>query len=158
MVAINFQARFADLVATGEKTQTIRLSPRGIKIGTELQLYTGQRTKACRKLGDGICKAVNEIKLEKDMAFIGGDDRSYLIDLDRLAIRDGFGSYSEMYEWFSQRYKRDVITGWLIEWRRTYLHATGNGEWQAMRGAVPDLTDGLSSEAFVRKQRDEWDN
>jgi hypothetical protein len=30
--------------------------------------------------------------------------------------------------------------------------------WEKMRGAVPDLTDGLSSEAFVRKQRDEWDS
>ena len=30
--------------------------------------------------------------------------------------------------------------------------------WEKMRGAVPDLTDGLSSEAFIRKQRDEWDS
>jgi hypothetical protein len=30
--------------------------------------------------------------------------------------------------------------------------------WEKMRGAVPDLTNGLSSEAFVRKQRDEWDS
>jgi len=30
--------------------------------------------------------------------------------------------------------------------------------WEKMRGAVPDLTDGLSSEEFVRKQRDEWDS
>ena len=30
--------------------------------------------------------------------------------------------------------------------------------WEKMLGAVPDLTDGLSSEAFVRKQRDEWDS
>ena len=30
--------------------------------------------------------------------------------------------------------------------------------WEKMRGAVPDLTDGLSSDAFVRKQRDEWDS
>jgi len=31
-------------------------------------------------------------------------------------------------------------------------------QWEKMRGAVPDLTDGLSSEAFVRKQRDGWDS
>jgi hypothetical protein len=30
--------------------------------------------------------------------------------------------------------------------------------WEKMRGAVPDLTNGLSSEAFIRKQRDEWDS
>ena len=30
--------------------------------------------------------------------------------------------------------------------------------WEKIRGAVPDLTDGLSSEAFIRKQRDEWDS
>jgi len=36
--------------------------------------------------------------------------------------------------------------------------AGGQCPWQAMRGAAPDLTGGLSSEAFVRKQRDEWDS
>jgi hypothetical protein len=35
--------------------------------------------------------------------------------------------------------------------------AGGQCPWQVMRGSAPDLTGGLSSEAFVRKQRDEWD-
>ena len=54
MVAINFSAQFADAVASGQKTQTIRRSARAAA-GQVLQLYTGQRTKACRKLADAIC-------------------------------------------------------------------------------------------------------
>lgn len=130
MVAINFQARFAELVATGKKKQTIRLSPRGIKPGTELQLYTGQRTKSCRKLGDAVCTRIDEIKLEKDKALLGIYVAFVSINnsdlFTTLALRDGFSSYSEMYEWFSQRYKRDVINGWLIQWENTISTKKGD--------------------------------
>lgn len=34
----------------------------------------------------------------------------------------------------------------------------GECTWESIRGAVPNMTDGLSSEEFVRKQRDEWDD
>lgn len=45
------------------------------------------------------------------------------------------------------------VSSWLQD-----LVAGDQCPWEKMRGAVPDLTDGLSSEAFVRKQRDEWDS
>lgn len=62
MVAYNFQAQFADDVEHGFKTQTIRRDAR-CKSGDKLQLYTGQRTKNCRKLCDAICKRVTPIKI-----------------------------------------------------------------------------------------------
>jgi hypothetical protein len=46
-----------------------------------------------------------------------------------------------------------AFSSWLQD-----LVAGDQCQWEKMRGAVPDLTDGLSSEAFVRKQRDEWDS
>lgn len=52
MPAYNFQKQFAPLVESGQKRQTIRAigKRRHARPGESLQLYTGQRTKACRKL------------------------------------------------------------------------------------------------------------
>ncbi|WP_150213004.1 hypothetical protein [Candidatus Tokpelaia sp.] len=65
MVVYNFKEQFADLVASGEKCQTIRrLGKRShARAGDRLQLYTGQRTKSCRKLGEAICTSVTPIKI-----------------------------------------------------------------------------------------------
>lgn len=54
MVAYNFQARFVAAVEAGEKVLTIRTigRRRHARVGERLQLYTGQRTRACRKLVD----------------------------------------------------------------------------------------------------------
>lgn len=62
MVAFNFMPQFAPLVASGTKTQTIRQTARA-KPGDRLQLYTGQRTKACRKLvdPDPVCTLVDYV-------------------------------------------------------------------------------------------------
>ena len=60
MPALNFRAEFADAVERGEKCQTIRAyrkDGRNPKPGDTLHLYTGMRTRACRRLavfwGDG---------------------------------------------------------------------------------------------------------
>jgi len=51
MPALNFQSRFADLVASGKKRQTIRPVRRHpIKAGDLLHLFTGMRTKRCKRL------------------------------------------------------------------------------------------------------------
>ncbi len=53
MPSLNFQARFAPLVESGEKRQTIRAyrkDGRDPKRGDKLYLFTGMRTKACRPL------------------------------------------------------------------------------------------------------------
>ena len=59
MPAYTFQSRFAPLVASGEKRQTIRAigKRRHAAVGDRIQLYTGMRTKACRKLvtPDPVC-------------------------------------------------------------------------------------------------------
>ncbi len=56
MVALNFKARFADDVETRRKRCSIRAprkDGRDPKPGDSLQLYTGMRTRECRKLGAG---------------------------------------------------------------------------------------------------------
>ena len=55
MPALNFKKEFADKVASGEKRQTIRAlrkDGKNPRPGQKLYLYTGMRTKYCRKCGD----------------------------------------------------------------------------------------------------------
>lgn len=54
MAAYNFQKRFATLIESGDKNHTIRRigKRRHASPGEAIQLYTGMRTKFCRKLLD----------------------------------------------------------------------------------------------------------
>ena len=53
MPAFNFKPQFAPLVESGKKTKTIRPTKRG-NVGDTAYLYTRQRTKNSRKLGEGV--------------------------------------------------------------------------------------------------------
>ena len=70
MVAYNFKPQFVPLIETGAKQQTIR-SPRKrhTQPGEAMQLYTGMRTKACRKLvtPDPLCISVEPLLLHDDI-------------------------------------------------------------------------------------------
>jgi hypothetical protein len=117
MVAFNFSAQFVDDVESGRKTQTIRQSSRA-KAGDRIQLYTGQRTKACRKLGEAVCI---------DSTYIGmtargitlGDVSLFPRNDDQFAKADGFPDYATMWRWFSERYETESFTGYITRWRLT---------------------------------------
>ena len=124
MVAYNFQPEFASDVEYGIKTQTIRQKAR-CKAGDHLQLYTGQRTKDCRKLADAICTRVLPIKICDIEMFLDGrrlyagyalrdefDDR----DCD-FARKDGFDDYIAMVDWFREKYGPLPFEGFVIYWR-----------------------------------------
>lgn len=123
MPALNFQARFAPLVESGKKCQTIRKhrnDGRDPKPGDVLYLYTGMRTKKCRKLAEVRCTSVTEIR----MGYL------FSISIDRglgfhplnkrqrreLAKRDGFHDAGLMLTWFDKTYSLP-FEGLLIRWR-----------------------------------------
>lgn len=116
MVAFNFSPQFADAVAAGKKLQTIRSTKRA-KPGDRLQLYTGQRTRACRKLvdPDPICVLVDYVGIRPDYLTLG-DTRKHLGDADDFARRDGFKDYDDMVTWFMARYGRPYFTGFVHAW------------------------------------------
>ena len=116
MPMLNFQARFADAVASGAKTQTIRATLRA-KVGDTLYLYTGARTKACRKLGEGVCTAVWRAVIQTGSVLVEYDGGLFLTgcNLDPFAIADGFANFSEMREWFSKQHGLP-FTGYLYTW------------------------------------------
>lgn len=116
MVAFNFKACFAGDVESGKKTQTIRANKR-CKAGDILQLYTGQRTKSCRKLGDAVCIAVDSISITPGgLKF--GNPGWWPKDPDVFAERDGFTSYDDMYDFFCSDHEQEVFNGYVIMWRK----------------------------------------
>jgi hypothetical protein len=118
MVAFNFKAQVADEVETGRKRQTIRQQRRA-RAGDRLQLYTGMRTKKCRKLRDAICAAAQEITVE-----IHGQLVCVRLDGEllpsamagELARADGFDGVTSFSEFFEREYGGLPFSGWLIRW------------------------------------------
>lgn len=115
MTAINFQKRFAGVVQAGRKTQTIRASVR-YKVGAELQLYTGMRTKQCRKLADAICTKISTIRISKKGIEVHGYTQKWgTIGAELFAEHDGFKDSEEMLDWFDSTHGLP-FNGYLIEW------------------------------------------
>lgn len=120
MVAYNFKPQFASPVELGVKRQTIRAlgRRRHARPGEDLQLYTGMRTKNCRKLlsPDPPCTAVLPIEmgLNGRMLEVLVDD-VYLLQsqLEQLAKDDGFDSVDEFIYFFESRLP---FEGVIIQW------------------------------------------
>lgn len=124
MPALNYQERFVFLVESGLKKQTIRPKRKiPIKPGDPLYHYTGMRTKKCRKLGESECKITTPICIEEwgfklITRIVTEEHWKYSIDSSDLgwfARRDGFKDWSEMRDWFKDRYGLP-FEGVLIEW------------------------------------------
>lgn len=116
MVAFNFNAQFAASVSSGEKTQTIRQTKRAKK-GDRLQLYTGQRTKACRKLvdPDPVCTLVDYVGIRPEYLTLG-NAKLHPGDADAFARRDGFEGYDDMVMWFAETYGSPYFQGYVHVW------------------------------------------
>lgn len=116
MVAFNFQSQFADPIQQREKKQTIRQSKRA-KVGDRIQLYTGMRTKQCRKLveTDPVCVCVDYVAIRPDYLTVG-DVRKHPRDRDEFARLDGFKDYADMVAWFENRYGQPSFVGYLHRW------------------------------------------
>lgn len=122
MVAYNFQARFAPMVERGEKRQTIRAvgKRRHAHVGEPVQLYTGMRTKACRKLiePDPVCVERYDIRLtDLGLEFwdVRGDLHFSAMSPRLFANRDGFRDFDEMLEFFEGAHGlpfQGVLIGW----------------------------------------------
>jgi hypothetical protein len=124
VVAYNFQKQFADDVEYGIKLQTIRQKAR-CQTGSALQLYTGMRTKNCRKLADAVCLSVTPVIINSCSIILNGAQlpignalRDELGDCDNdFARKDGFDGFVEMAKWFENRYGLLPFEGVVIKWR-----------------------------------------
>lgn len=126
MPALNFKAQFAEDVEYGHKRQTVR-APRKdgrphCKVGDTLKLYTGMRTKGCRLLGEATVMRIARIKIEHTCMYV--NDRvlpSAIYDRDceqtdnEFAQADGFESFTDMANWFSDVHGLP-FEGSVIQW------------------------------------------
>lgn len=68
MPALSFQKQFGPKILDGSKTFTLRelrKDGRDPKTGQTLFLFTGQRTKQCKKIGEKLCRfAVDKMRMK----------------------------------------------------------------------------------------------
>jgi hypothetical protein len=127
MPAYNFKAQFAPAVETGQKLCTIR--GRAAKVGTIAYLYTGMRTKACRKLGQGTIVHCSNITLGYSESgaprAIFGEHHIGYTEFGALAEADWFVTPRDMVDFFRDQYKTvtpvdgggtNVFSGFMITW------------------------------------------
>jgi hypothetical protein len=129
MPSLSFSKQFAAAVESGQKRQTIRAERRHpIKVGDRLFLYTGMRTKACRKLGEVVCTNVKPVSITWQPFQLNhhrghwpvvkiGESVLDGLELDAFAKADGFAGFEDFMQWFvGGRDEGRTFTGQLIEW------------------------------------------
>jgi hypothetical protein len=119
MPLFNFQKQFAPDVESGEKRQTIRARRKNRpQVGQTAYLYTGARTKACRKLGEEKIVRVVPVLISNDGLAIGASALGVKFEkqeLDTFAKNDGFQSWESMRDWFKNTHGLP-FPGDLIQW------------------------------------------
>lgn len=116
MSALGFKARFAGPVERREKRQSIRANAARFEVGRPIQLYTGMRTKACRKLvaDDPICLSIEPVVISERMVTVGGR-RLVGGELRAFIVADGFDTYRDFLAFFLRPGTAEFF-GHLIKW------------------------------------------
>ena len=121
---VNFTV-FIDKILSGEKRQTIRrASPKwqNVKAGDKLTLYTGLRTKQCRKLGEAVVESITPIMIDTECDNVAvetplGDFNLDLPALNDLVARDGVDSNDEFFKFFLLNYYVGRLKMVVIRWK-----------------------------------------
>ncbi len=127
MSAYNFQARFEAPIKSGQKWQTMRPTGtrRHVRPGELIQLYTGMRTNACRKIiPDQRCLAVLPVRVYFSEACRPGNRMILVVSSaevpfgHRLAFadREGFANWQCFEEAWAGIYGNGHWTGFCIQW------------------------------------------
>ena len=120
---VNFSV-FIDKILSGEKRQTIRRAGvkwGSVKVGDKLTLYTGLRTKECRKLGEAVVESITPITIDTECDNVAvetplGDFNLDLPALNDLVARDGFISNADFFKFFCLHYKVGSFKMFVIRW------------------------------------------
>lgn len=125
MPLLGFIKEFAPSVELGleqpehpeAKRQTIRArrkDGRDPKAGDTLYLYTGLRTKSCRKLGEAKCLGASDILITGKHVFLEGCHLNH-DEMAALAKADGFQSLYAFHNFFRENHGLP-FRGLLIKW------------------------------------------
>ena len=130
MTAYSFKARFVAPIQAGMKRQTIRAKGKRphAQPGGLVQLYTGMRTKACRKIVDDVvCDSVVPVRIDlrdggrsamHDPVCISVDGVWLIGDApEAFARADGFDSLDDMIRFWLAEHGDILFDGVCIRWR-----------------------------------------
>ncbi len=127
MAALGFKAQFAPDVEAGRKLQSIRAVRRDdrqpAKLGGPLTLYSGLRTRSCRKLRETICLSIERIFISvadkavyrsRDIGGVWHHRHELLSPAETAALiaADGFAQSEDFWRFFDRGDGRY----WLIKW------------------------------------------
>lgn len=122
VVAYSFKKHFAEDILSGRKKQTIRAHrKRHARPGEHLQLFTGMRTKHCKKVlePDPVCVAVTNIRIRVPSSFepcaVTMSGNTFYVD-DEFARLDGFASSEEFTRFWFENHGTGYFEGVLIAW------------------------------------------
>jgi hypothetical protein len=124
-VVFNFKKEFADRVALGVKTQTVRphrKDGRLPRIGEAVNLYTGLRTKATRLLASGVVYECLGVQIDPARGVLKINGIGLAPDVaDEFARRDGFSGALVMADWFVAQYGKEALpfNGYCTRWLLT---------------------------------------
>lgn len=111
MALLGFKKEFRNMILSGEKRQSIRrVGKRSFRVGERLAMYSGLRTKYCKRIGESKITAIKVLEFEKN--------GTLLLDgriLDRqsredFAKADGFISFDNMIGWFEKEYGDEIYS------------------------------------------------
>lgn len=126
MPALNFKKEFAGLVELGlsspddprAKRQSIRAyrkDGRDPRPGQPLYLYTGMRTKGCRKLGEAVCTSAWHLLITEGGGIAVDGHWLEHKAIRSLAVADGFASTEDFKNFFKRTHGLPFL-GKLIKW------------------------------------------
>ncbi|HWY12339.1 MAG TPA: ASCH domain-containing protein [Bacteroidia bacterium] len=118
MALIGFRKQFERQIKNGRKKQTVRkFRKRPIKVGEKLHLYTGLRTKDCKKIKDVVCKSIDRVTIQpsRSKVFISNYELR-LGEIEIFAKADGFKNSVEFFELFKKMHGSKKFEGNLIKW------------------------------------------
>ncbi|MFZ5856756.1 MAG: ASCH domain-containing protein [Chloroflexota bacterium] len=109
MPAYNFQKQFVPMIIEMWKPHTIRPERKHpTKVGDYLQLYTGQRTKACQLIAVAPCVKVERIEIYPHLHQVVIEHNPLSAEwIVELSQRDGFQSRDAFFEFF-MRYPPEI--------------------------------------------------
>lgn len=119
MPLFNFKKQFAVDVENGKKRQTIRAKRkdgRNPHVGDKLYLYTGMRTKSCRKLGEAVCLSVEQIMIYESGIVIEGKWITTVKEELDFIKADGFNNVFDFFSFFNKEHDGLPFEGLLYKW------------------------------------------
>jgi hypothetical protein len=114
MPAYNFKLRFRAKIESGEKRHTIRGERKQKqRVGDPCCLFTGMRTKNCRRIFNAPCLKVERIVIGANGVVIIDGEQLSRDERESFARCDGFESFSEMLAFWDGRLP---FSGEVIHW------------------------------------------